>query len=322
MPATVPLYVWVLFHVAVFGILALDLGVINRRSHTVTVKAALSWSALWVALSLSFCGGIWHFISSEKAVEFLTGYVVEYALSVDNIFVFVLVFGYFRVAPEHQHKVLFWGVIGAFIMRAAMIFAGSALIHRFEWIMYVFGAFLVYTGFKLAFGQEIQVDPGHNPAIKLLRRIMPVSHHYEGSKFFTQIDGMRAATPLFVVLLVIETTDLVFAIDSIPAIFSVVKSRDPFIIYTSNICAILGLRSLYFALAGAMDAFHFLKYGLAAVLSFVGFKMLIAHYYKIPTAASLAIIVLILATSIFLSLRYPSRELEPAETESEGVNVR
>ncbi len=309
MNSPVPAWAWIAFHIVVFGILALDLGVINRKSHTQSVKSALLWTGFWILLSMGFAGVIWESMGRQKALEFLTGYVVEYALSVDNIFVFLLVFGYFRVPAEHQHKVLFWGIIGAFIMRALMIFLGSALITRFEWIIYIFGFFLIYTGIKLAFGKESEVDPGKNPMIVLLRRFMPVTPDYVGGQFLTKIDGKTFATPLLAVLLVIETTDLVFAVDSIPAIFAVVKSRDPFIIYTSNICAILGLRSLYFALAGIMDLFHYLKYGLSAVLSFVGVKMLLSHTkFEIPTPVSLVVIVAILGGSILLSILRPKKE--------------
>ncbi len=318
MPSTVPIWAWVLFHAVIFSLLALDLGVINRKSHVVSVREALGWSAFWIGLSMAFCVGIWVWMGGHKAVEFLTGYVVEYALSVDNIFVFLLVFGYFKVRAEHQHKVLFWGIIGAFVMRAAMIFAGTALIHRFEWIIYIFGVFLIYTGIKLAFGRENEVEPAKNPAIKLLRRVMPVSPKYDGAKFFTQLDGKRAATPLFVVLLVIETTDLLFAVDSIPAILAI--THDQFIVYTSNICAILGLRSLYFALAGVMDLFHFLKYGLSFVLSFVGLKMLLSHTpLKIPTPVSLVIIIMALTISILISVWHPDPKNTAAEDLAEDA---
>lgn len=310
-PSVVPLWLWIGFHVVVLGILAFDLGVLNRKSHVVSLKAALSWSAFWIGLSLSFCGLVYNMFGQQKALEFLTGYVVEYALSVDNIFVFILVFSYFAVPKEHQHRVLFWGIIGAFIMRGIMIFAGTALIHKFEWLIYIFGAFLVYTGLKLAFGKDEEVDPGHNPAIKILRRLMPVSDKYDGGSFFTQIDGKRYATPLFAVLLVVETTDLIFAVDSIPAILAI--SRDSFIVYTSNICAILGLRSLYFALSGVMDLFHYLKYGLAIVLTFIGLKMLIHHWYEISIAMSLGVIISVLVISVILSLlRKPEHDLDDA----------
>lgn len=307
----VPIWAWILFHLVIFSVLALDLGVFNRKSHVVKVKEALLWTAAWVMLSMAFCGIIYYNFGSAKALEFLTGYVVEYALSVDNIFVFILVFGYFKVPPQYHHKVLFWGVVGAFIMRGIMIFAGTALIHRFEWLVYVFGAFLVFTGLKMAFGGDEHVDPGHNPAVNLLRRIMPVSKEYDGNKFLTKINGKRVATPLMVVLLVVETTDLIFAVDSIPAILAI--TRDTFIVYTSNICAILGLRSLYFALSGVMDLFHFLKYGLSFVLSFVGFKMLLSHSpFKIPIEWSLTTIVLVLIIAVGASLLLPKKPSEHA----------
>lgn len=315
-----PFWGWIAFHVVVFSILAFDLGVLNRKSHEVTLKAALGWTAFWIVSSLAFGAFIWSQFSSIKGLEFFTGYVVEYALSVDNIFVFILVFSYFSVPKEHQHRVLFWGIMGAFVMRGIMIFAGVALIERFEWLIYIFGAFLVYTGLKLAFGKDEEVDPGHNPAVNLLRRLMPVSKHYDGSKFITFIDGKKHATPLLAVLLVVETTDLIFAVDSIPAILGI--SRDPFIVYTSNVCAILGLRSLYFVLAGVMDLFHYLKYGLAAVLSFVGVKMLLSHTaFKIPVSVSLGVIVTILAISVLASLlkrpRHDFEQASPVELQDE-----
>lgn len=308
---SVPTWAWVTFHVVVLAVLALDLGLVNRKGHAISLPSALGWTSLWVALSLGFCGLIWNFYGGGKALEFLTGYVVEYALSVDNIFVFILVFGYFKVPPQYQHRVLFWGIIGAFVMRGAMIFAGTELIHRYEWIIYIFGAFLLYTGVKLAFSDDEEVDPGNNPALKFLSRIMPVSSQYDGNKFTTQIDGKRFATPLLAVLLVVETTDLIFAIDSIPAVIAI--THDRFIVYTSNICAILGLRSLYFVVSGVMGLFHYLKYGLAMVLSFIGVKMLISHFYKIPIGVSLGIIVSVLAGSILLSILRPVAQPETAE---------
>jgi tellurite resistance protein TerC len=296
----------VAFHAVVFSILALDLGLFNRKSHVTTVKQALGWTAFWVALSLAFCGGLFVFYDRQKALEFFTGYVIEYALSVDNIFVFILVFTYFQVPAQYQHRVLFWGVIGAFLMRGTMIGVGTALIHKFSFILYGFGAFLIYSGLKLAFGKDNEVDPSHNPAVNLLRKFMPVSRHYHGSHFITHENGKRMATPLLAVLLVVETTDLIFAVDSIPAIFGVVKSADAFIIYTSNVCAILGLRSLYFALAGVMDLFHFLKYGLAFVLSFVGAKMLLEGVHlEIPITASLGIVVGALFLAVLASVALP-----------------
>lgn len=247
----------------------------------------------------------------QAGTEFLTGYLIEYSLSVDNIFVFVLVFSYFGVPKQYQHRILFWGILGALIMRGAMILGGTLLINRFHWIIYVFGAFLVITGIRMAFNHSEEIHPEKNPVLKLLRRLIPVSSEYDGQKFFTNKEGpngklRRMATPLFVVLVLIEVTDLVFAVDSIPAIFAV--TRDPFIVYTSNVCAILGLRSLYFLLAGVIDKFHHLHYGLAAVLTFVGTKMLISSIYAVPTLVSLTVIFLALGISIFTSLKFPKKE--------------
>ncbi len=304
---------WAIFNAVVLALLLLDLGVLRRKSHDVKLKEALTWSAFWILLAMAFCGGLWYFDDrvngTQRSLEFLTGYLTEYALSVDNIFVFILIFTYFRVSPEHRHKVLFWGIMGALVMRAVMIYAGVALIHRFEWIIYIFGAFLLFTGIKLAFHSDGDIDPGDNPIVKLFKKFMPVTSDYRGSAFFVIENGKRFATPLFIVLLVIESSDLVFAVDSIPAILGI--SKDPFIVYTSNVFAILGLRSLYFALAGVMDLFHHLKYALAFILSFVGVKMLIEHWYKIPVAISLGVIVCALFLSIVASVLWP---LPPEET--------
>ena len=298
---------WTLFNAFVLALLLFDLGVLRRKSHDVKIKEALGWSAFWIALAFAFCGGIWHYNGSQRALEFLTGYLVEYSLSVDNIFVFILIFTYFRVAPEYRHKVLFWGIMGALVMRAVMIYAGVALIHRFEWIIYVFGAFLLFTGIKMAFHKDEEIHPGDNPVVKLFKKMMPVTPEYHGNHFFIIKEGKRYATPLFIVLLVIETSDLIFAVDSIPAIIGI--SRDPFIVYTSNVFAILGLRSLYFALAGIMGLFHYLKYALAFILSFVGVKMLLSHTaFKIPIVLSLAVIVSALVISILASLKWPLPE--------------
>lgn len=307
-------WAWIAFHVVVFAILALDLGVLNRKAHVPTVKSALGWTAFWIALSLGFCALIFQFLGNAKGLEWMSAYVLEYSLSVDNIFVFLLVFSYFAVPDELQHKVLFWGIIGAFLMRAAMIFAGTAIIERFAWVELLFGAFLIYTAFKLAFGGEGEVDPEKNPALNLLRRVMPVTRDYDGSKFFTLQNGARAATPLFAVLLVIETTDLLFAVDSIPATLGVVKSRDTFVAYTANICAILGLRSLYFAVRGIMDSFHYLKYGLSIVLGFVGAKMLYQYltHTHVSTTLSLGVIISVLGISILLSILRPKKPETPS----------
>jgi tellurite resistance protein TerC len=308
--SSVPAWAWIAFHLVILAILALDLGVLSRDNKIPTVSSALKWTAFWIVLSLGFCGALHWQLGAQKSGEWLSAYVLEYALSVDNIFVFLVVFRFFSVPAGLQHKVLFWGIVGAFVLRALMIFAGAAAVKQFAWIELLFGAFLIYTAWKLAFGSDAEVEPGANPALKMLRRVVPVSNEYDGAGFWTLENGRRAATPLLAVLLVIETTDLLFAVDSIPATLSVVKSRDTFIAYTANICAILGLRSLFFAVAGIMGLFHFLKYGLSLVLAFVGLKMLaqFVFHIHIPTFASLGVIVLILGGSALLSLLRPQRE--------------
>ena len=272
---TQPWWLWAAFTLFVLGVLALDLGVFHRKAHAVTAKEAGIWTAVWVSMAAIFCAGIAMTMGRQAALEFAAGYLVEEALSVDNLFVFILIFTYFRVPEELRHRVLFWGIIGALVMRGAMIGAGAVLIHRFHWIIYVFGAFLVYTGIKMAVQGEQEIDPEHNPVLRLVRRVTPVTKGYRGQHFFVQerVGGAEGAlrwiaTPLFVVLVLVETTDLVFAVDSIPAIFGV--TRDPFLVYTSNVFAILGLRSLFFLLAGVIEKFHFLRFGLAAVRAFVG----------------------------------------------------
>ncbi len=301
---------WIAFNAVVLVILAVDLGVFNKNAHVVTTKEAGIWTTVWVTLAMCFAAGIFYFEGPKAGTEFLTGYVIEYSLSVDNIFVFVLLFSYFGVKKEYQHRILFWGILGALLMRGAMIGAGTILINKFHWIIYVFGAFLVITGVRMVFKDDEQMDPEANPVLKLLRKVIPVSPEYDGQKFFTlrpDATGVvkKMATPLFVVLVLIEVTDLVFAVDSIPAIFAV--TQDPFIVYTSNVCAILGLRSLYFLLAGVIDKFHHLHYGLAAVLTFVGIKMLISGVYHVPTLFSLAFIFLALGTSVVTSLKFPKK---------------
>ncbi len=302
------LWKWVLFNAFVLALLLLDLGVLRRKSHDVKIKEALGWSAFWISLALVFCGGIWRYSGHQHALEFLTGYLTEYALSVDNIFVFILIFSFFKVNAAHRHKVLFWGIMGALVMRGAMILVGVELIHRFEWIIFVFGALLVFTGVKMFFHDDTDMDPSANPVVKFAKKFLPLTPDYRGDSFFTIENGKRYATPLFIVLLVIESSDLVFAIDSIPAIIGI--SKDPFVIYTSNVFAILGLRSLYFALAGIMDLFHYLKYALAFILTFVGVKMLIEHWYKIPIVVSLAVIVAALVISVLASLKWPLPDAE------------
>ncbi len=309
---TTPL-LWTAFGLVILIVMSLDLGVFHRRAHVVRFRESLLWTAVWIALALSFCGGIYAFKGSRPAVEFLTGYLIEYSLSMDNIFVFLLIFTYFRVSPQFQHRVLFWGILGALVMRALFIVAGAALLSRFHWVMYLFGAFLIYSGIKMALQKDVEVHPETNPVLRVFRRIMPVSDCYEGGKFFSWRAGKRVATPLFVVLLLVESTDVVFACDSIPAIFAI--TRDPFIVFTSNVFAILGLRSLYFALAGIMRMFHHLHYGLSAILVFVGAKMLASEYLELSPAAALGVVAAILALSIVASIIWPPKEPPHMEVE-------
>ena len=300
------LWLWIGFNVFILAMLALDLGVFHRKAHLVSLKESISWTFVWITLALLFNLGIWHFSGSQKALEFFTGYVIEKSLSVDNVFVFALLFSYFRVPTLYQHKVLFWGVLGALVMRAIMIVLGAALITQFAWIIYIFGGFLILTGIKMIVKREEEIHPERNPVVRWFKAFMPVTSDYREDKFFVRENGVRLATPLFVVLLLVEFSDLIFAVDSIPAIFAV--TTDPFIVYTSNVFAIMGLRSLYFALAGVMDKFHYLKIGLGIVLTFVGIKMVLAHTpWKIDTIISLIVIVLILTTTIVLSLLVPKK---------------
>jgi tellurite resistance protein TerC len=293
-----------LFNLFVLAMLVLDLGVFHRRAHTVKFREALAWSAVWIALAVIFAVVVFFWHGRTSALEFVTGYVIELSLSVDNLFVFLLIFRFFHVPPVHQHKVLFWGILGALIMRAVFIVAGVGLIQRFHWIVYVFGAFLVYSGIKLFFQEEAEIHPEKNPVLRLFRRFVPVTKDYEGNKFFVRRAGLYA-TPLFVVLLVVETTDLLFAVDSIPAILAI--TRDAFIVYTSNVFAIMGLRSMYFALAGMMEMFRYLHYGLSLVLVFVGAKMLLSHYLEIPTPVALAAVAGVLAISVIASVANPKK---------------
>jgi len=301
--------VFILFNVGVLAVLAIDLGVFNKKAHRISVKEAATWSSVWIALSLGFAAVIDRLAGREKALEFVTGYLIEYSLSIDNIFVIVLIFSYFRIAEKHQHRVLFWGIIGALLMRGSMIAAGAFLIERFHWIIYVFGAFLIFTGIRMAMQDETDIEPESNPVLRLVRRLVPVTQDFRDQRFFVREPLHRGeqarilATPLFVVLILVETTDLIFAVDSIPAIFAV--TRDPLIVYTSNVCAILGLRSLYFLLAGVIHKFQYLKLGLAVVLTFVGAKMLLGSVYEIPIMISLLVIAIILAVSVAASLFFP-----------------
>jgi tellurite resistance protein TerC len=303
------LWGWVGFNVVVLAILALDLGVLHRRSEKVSVKEAATWSGVWVALSLCFAAAIYLTMGKESGLEFLTGYLIEYALSIDNIFVFVLIFTYFNVPEKYQHRVLFWGIIGALVLRGVMIVAGSALVTRFSWTLYIFGAFLVFTGLKMALQKDdVTYNPDRDPVLRLARKLVPVTPDYRGDKFFVREPDAKGrlrwwATPLFIVLIIVDTTDVIFATDSIPAIFAV--TRDPFIVYTSNICAVLGLRALYFLLAGVVDKFVYLKLGLSIVLIFIGAKMLLEPFIHIPIIAALGVVGVVLGTSVVASIKWP-----------------
>ena len=302
------LYVWLGFNAFVLVMLALDLGVFHRKNHTVKVKEALIWTGIWITLALLFNVGVWHYRGPEAGLQFLAGYLIEKSLSVDNLFVFLIVFSAFQVPAVYQHKILFWGVLGALIMRAALIVTGSALLARFHWMIYVFGGFLILTAIKLLVAKEDAPKLENNIAVRLARKVFPLTTSYGEGRFFVMEAGRRLATPMFLVLVTIEFTDLVFALDSIPAIFAV--TPDSFIVYTSNVFAILGLRSLYFALSGVMQLFSRLKTGLALILAFVGVKMCIMDFYKIPIGLSLGVIGGILALSVVASLVWPVKEAE------------
>ena len=310
---SVPTNWWIYFNLFVVVLLVLDLAVLNRRAHVISIKEAIVLSIFWVVVALAF-NAFLYFVwpdpaphaRSTAAWNFLTGYIIERALSIDNIFVFVVLFGYFKVPAEHQHGVLFWGIIGAMVFRAIFIFAGASLINHFHWAIYVFGAFLIFTGIKMAFSSGTEVHPERNPVLRVARKVLPLTHHYVGGKFFVKEAGKLLATPMLIVLIMVETTDLVFAIDSIPAILGI--TRDTFVVYSSNIFAIFGLRALYFVLAGAMDLFHYLNYGLSAVLVFVGVKMLLEAFdIVIGTKTSLGIVAGLLAFAIIASLLNPKK---------------
>ena len=297
---------WTGFNLFVIVILALDLGVFHRKTHVVTVKESLVRTGVWITLAMIFNILIYYRSGEEKAVEFFTGYLIEKSLSVDNIFVIIMIFSYFQVPQEYQHKVLFWGILGALIMRAIFIFSGIELIHRFHWLVYVFGGFLIFTGIRMVTSGDAQIEPEKNPLTKLARRIFSVTDNFVGANFFVKREGKKWATPLFLVVILIEATDLIFAVDSIPAILAI--SDDPFIVYTSNVFAILGLRSLYFALSGIEKYFHYLKFGMSAILVFVGVKMCIVDFYKIPVELSLIVIVFVLAIAMISSVLFPKKE--------------
>ena len=313
---------WISFTAVILIMLVLDLGVFHRQAHTVSLREAAIMSAVWIALALLFNVGVFMWYGTQRGLEFFTGYIIEKALSVDNLFVFVMVFAYFSVPPALHHWVLFWGILGALLMRGLFIIIGAALLQQFHWIMYIFGGFLVYTGIKFMVQGDEEVQPDRNPLFRLFKRIMPIVPEYRGSRFFVVEMGRRHATPLALVVLTVEVTDLIFAIDSIPAVFAV--TRDPFIVYTSNIFAILGLRALYFLIAGVMGLFHYLKIGLALVLMFVGLKMLLSDIYHVPIPVSLAVIAILLGGAVLLSILRPlptapgsqsSESLDPSETE-------
>jgi tellurite resistance protein TerC len=316
------IWLWIGFNLFVLSLLALDLGVFHRHAHKVSIKEATIWSVVWITIAMVFNLGLYFFwdkvsptsgySNSEAALAFFTGYLIEKSLSVDNIFVFVLIFTFFAVPAIYQHRVLFWGILGALIMRGTLIAVGAVLLKEFHWIIYIFGAFLIFTGIRMAIHRNEEMHPEHNPVVKLLRRIIPVTENYEGDHFFIRRAGKLLATPLFLVLLIVESTDLVFAVDSIPAIFAV--TNDPFIVYTSNVFAILGLRSLYFLLSGVVDKFYYLKLGLSVVLAFVGTKMVIVDIYKIPIGLSLGAIASILTIAVVASLVRSRRLLKLGET--------
>ena len=308
---------WVGFNLLVVGLLALDLGVFHRDAHEVKPKEAAIWSAVWVTLSLLFAGFVYLEFGYQSFEDFLTGYIIEKSLSVDNLFVFVLIFTYFKVPARFQHRILFWGILGALVMRASLIGLGAFLLERFHWIIYVFGAFLVITGLRMGFGADHDVDVEHNPLIRLVRKKFPVTPQYHGQKFFIRKDGQIWVTPMLIVLLLIESTDLVFALDSIPAIFAI--TDDTFIVYTSNIFAILGLRALYFLLADVVTRFYALRYGLALILVYIGVKMLITFFHiEIPTFISLIVVLSVLALSVGISLLFPKKDLMIERAEREG----
>lgn len=297
---------WIVFNIFILAMLALDLGVFNKNNHEVKFKEAVTWSLVWVSLALIFNYGIYHFGGKDLALEFLTGYIIEKTLSVDNIFVFILIFSFFKVPKNLQHKVLFWGVIGALILRFIFIMLGASLIAQFHWIIYLFGSFLVFTGIKIAFSNGEDQDLNDSKFLKILKKIIPTTSSYHGNNFFIKENGKLLATPLFLTLMVVEFTDVIFAVDSIPAIFSI--TTNTFIVYTSNVFAILGLRSLFFLLANAKDKFHLLHYSLAFILTLVGVKMLVSGFYKLPISLSLGLIAGSLFISIVLSLVYPKKQ--------------
>ncbi|MDQ4139221.1 MAG: TerC family protein [Bacteroidota bacterium] len=306
------IYFWIIFNAFILLLLGLDLFVFHRKTHEVKIKEALGWSAFWIVLSLSFNALIYFWMGPTPALEFLTAYLIEKSLSVDNLFVFIMIFTYFKIPLQFQHKVLFWGILGALVLRAIFILVGVALLAKFHFVMYLLGAFLVFTGIKMATTEQEEIDPKANPVVKFISRYIPVTNTLVGDKFFVKYDKTWFLTPLFIVLVMVETTDVVFAADSIPAILAV--SRDSFIVYTSNVFALLGLRALYFALAGIMKLFHYLHYGLSLILVFIGAKLLLSDIYKIDMVWALVVVAVILAGSVLLSLLLPRKDTEELPT--------
>ena len=300
------LLLWAAYVVFILIMLGIDLWVFNRESHKITIKESLTWTFIWIALSLVFGVGVYYFMGHQQGIDYFTGYLIEKSLSMDNIFVFLLIFKYFGVPPRYQHEVLFYGILGALIMRFLFIIAGVALLNHFSWTIYIFGAFLVYTGVKMAFEKDKEVHPEKNPILRVLRRMLPITHDFHEDRFFIKKNKKLIATPLLVVLVVIETSDILFAVDSIPAILGI--TRDTFIVFSSNVFAILGLRALYFTLAGIMEKFHYLHYGLSGILTFIGIKMLIEDYVHISTELSLIVIAFLLTISIVFSLIFPAKQ--------------
>ena len=303
---TEPIWAWGVFLLVVIAMLMVDLGVFHRKAHVLSMREATIWSIVWVVVALVFNAIVWVWLGHQKALEFFTGYLVEKALSADNIFVFAVLFNYFAVPPEYRHRVLFWGVLGAIVFRLTFILAGTALLKKFHWVVYIFGIIVIVSGIKLLMRKDEEIDPERNPVLRLARRFLPITPNYHGQNFFVRLNGKFMATPLALVLLVVESTDIVFAIDSIPAIFAI--TRDPFIVFTSNVCAILGLRALYFLLEGMIRLFRYLDEGLAVILVFIGIKMLVSEFYKIPTWVALGFVAAVLAITIALSLMAERRE--------------
>ncbi|OGX03902.1 MAG: hypothetical protein A3G87_03555 [Omnitrophica bacterium RIFCSPLOWO2_12_FULL_50_11] len=297
---------WILFNLFVVAMLAVDLLLVHKKDHKIKIGEALIWSAIWIAVALVFNAGVYFVSGTTTALQFLTGYILEKSLSVDNLFVFLLIFTFFQVPSLYQHRVLFWGILGALVMRAVFIFCGVALLHTFHWMVYLLGVLLIFTGIHLFFEKDKEVHPEKNPILKLFRKLMPVAPNYHGNKFFIRDQGRIYATPLLIVLLAVETTDIIFAMDSIPAILAI--TDDPFIVYSSNVFAIIGLRALYFALAGLMQLLHYLHYGLGAILVFVGIKMMISEFYQIPVGIALGVIAGILGISAAASILWPAKE--------------